>query len=102
MSSWHWQHGWDPFRELHREMGRFFESFEPLQNWRVPRPFPAINLYDTDDRYVLTAELPGMASEDLDLTITGETLTLRGERKRPEGIEDESYRRQERQFGRWA
>jgi HSP20 family protein len=50
----------------------------------------------------LTAELPGTTPEDIDLSITGEMLTLRGERKRPEGITDESYRRQERQYGRWA
>ena len=43
-----------------------------------------------------------MVPEDLELSITGETLTIRGERKRPEGVSDESYRRQERQFGRWT
>jgi HSP20 family protein len=43
-----------------------------------------------------------MKSEEIDLSITGETLTLRGERKRPEGVLDESYRRQERPFGRWT
>ena len=43
-----------------------------------------------------------MSPEEIDLSITGETLTLRGERKRPEGVADESYRRQERPFGRWT
>ena len=102
MSGVHWQRRWDPFREFQREVGRFFETFDPLQNWRVPRPFPAVNLYDAGDQYLLTAELPGMVPEELELSITGETLSLRGERKRPEGIADESYRRQERLFGRWA
>jgi len=97
-----WQRRWDPFRDLQREMGRLFETFEPFQPWLVTRQFPAINLYDASDRYVLTAQLPGVTSEDLDLSITGETLTLRGERKRPEGVSDESYRRQERQTGRWT
>jgi HSP20 family protein len=102
MSRLHWQQRWDPFRDLQREVGRLFESLEPLHNWRVSRQFPAINLYDAGDRYVLSAQLPGMNLEDLDLSITGETLTMRGERKRPEGVPDESYRRQERQFGRWS
>ena len=93
---------WDPFREFQREVGRLFETLEPLQNWRLHRQFPAINLYDAGDRFILTAELPGMASEDVDVALTGETLTLRGERKRPEGVPEESYRRQERQFGRWT
>lgn len=102
MSGVHWQRRWDPFRDFQREVGRLFESLEPLQSWRVVRQFPAINLYDAGDRYVLTAQLPGVAPEDVDLSITGETLTMRGERKRPEGVSDESFRRQERQFGRWT
>ncbi len=46
--------------------------------------------------------MPGVGAGELDLAITGETLTLKGERKRCEGVTEESYRRQERQFGRWA
>ena len=102
MSGMNWQRRWDPFRDLQREMGRLFETLEPFQPWLVTRQFPAVNLYDSSDRYILTAQLPGMTSEDLELSITGETLTLRGERKRTEGVTDESYRRQERQHGRWA
>lgn len=102
MSGLHWQRRWDPFRDFQREVGRLFETFEPLTSWRVPRPFPAVNLYDTGDAYILTAQLPGVGPDELDLSITGETLTLKGERKRPEGVKEESYRRQERQFGRWS
>ena len=102
MSGLGWQRRWDPFREFQRVVGRLFESLEPLQTWRQARQFPAINLYDAGDRYVLTVPVPGMSPEDLDLSITGETLTLRGERKRPEGVSDESFRRQERPFGRWT
>ncbi len=93
---------WDAFHHIQREVGRFLETLEPWPQWRAPRPYPPINLYDAPDRFILTAELPGVAPEQLDLTITGETLTLRGERLRPEGVSDESYRRQERQFGRWV
>lgn len=102
MSGPNWQRRWDPFRDLQREMGRLFETFEPFQPWRFVRQYPPINLYDAGDRYVLSAQVPGMRPEDLDLSITGETLTMKGERKRLEGVSDESYRRQERQFGRWS
>jgi HSP20 family protein len=103
MSGMNWPRRWDPFRELQREVGRLFESLEPqMHTWRVARQFPAINLYDAGDHYVLSAQLPGMTAEELDLSITGETLTMKGERKRPDGVADESYRRQERQFGRWT
>ena len=50
----------------------------------------------------LSVQLPGMTPADIDLTITGETLTIRGERKRSEGVKDDSYRRQERPMGRWV
>jgi HSP20 family protein len=97
-----WPTRWDPFRELHREMGRLFESLEPSTGRRVGWQYPFINVHDLGDRYVLTVPLPGLAPDDLDLSITGETLTLRGERKRAEGVPDECYRRQERFFGRWT
>lgn len=102
MSGLNWQRRWDPFRDFQREVGRLFETFEPLTTWRLPRVFPPVNLYDAGEKYILTAQLPGVGPGDVDLSITGETLTLRGERKRPEGVSEESYRRQERQFGRWS
>ena len=44
-------------------------------------PFPQVNLYETADGYVLTAELPGLEPKDVDLSIEGNRVTLRGERK---------------------
>src|SRR5689334_6322615 len=54
MSRLNWQRRWDPGRDLQREMGRLFETVEPLHSWRLTRQFPAINLYDAGDRYVLS------------------------------------------------
>ena len=102
MSGLNWHRRWDPFRDLQREVGRLFETIEPFHAWRVERQFPALNVFDAGDRYVLSAQLPGVLPEDVDLSITGETLTMRGDRKRPEGVADESYRRQERPSGRWT
>jgi HSP20 family protein len=102
MNGLHWQRRWDPFHELQREVGRLFESLGPLPSLRQLHSYPPMNLYDAGDRYVLSAQLPGMTPADIDLSITGETLTMRGERKRAEGIKDDSYRRQERPMGRWA
>src|SRR3954451_17195024 len=90
MSGLNWQRRWDPFRDLQREVGRLFQSLEPIHEWRLERQFPALNLHDAGDHYVLSAQLPGVLPEDVDLSITGETLTMRGERKRPEGVAGES------------
>ncbi len=101
MSSLHWQR-WDPFRELHEEVGRFIVSLDPFQSVRRVQAYPPLNVHDAGDRYFLSMLLPGMTPADIELTITGETLTIRGERKRPDGIKDDSYRRQERPMGRWV
>jgi HSP20 family protein len=101
MSGLQWQR-WDPFREFQREVGRFIVSLDPFQSVRRVQAYPPLNVHDASDRYFLSIRLPGMTPADIELTITGETLTIRGERKRPEGIKDDSYRRQERPMGRWV
>ncbi len=97
-----WAGGWDPFHEFQREMGRLFQSFASSQTFRHVRAFPPMNLYTNGEEFVLLAQLPGMNPDEVELTVTSETLTLRGERRRPEGVTDDSYRRQERFMGRWS
>lgn len=93
---------WDPFGDLRREFGRLIETFPAPPGWRALPPYPPVNLYEFEGGYLLTAEVPGMEPEALDLSFAGETLTLRGERTRAEGVAEESYRRQERPFGKWS
>ena len=102
MSGLHWQRRWDPFHELQREVGRLFENLDPFQSTLRLHRFPPLNLYDAGDKYLLSVQLPGMLASDIDLSITGETLTIRGERKRSDGVKDDSYRRQERPMGTWS
>jgi HSP20 family protein len=95
----------DPFREfsaLHDRMNRLFgnvylrdEDVSGGGTW-----VPAVDIYETEGRdLVIKAELPDMAREDLEVTVENDTLTLRGERKRPTDIKDEQFRRVERQYG---
>ena len=102
MRGWQGPTSWDPFRDFQREVGRLFETMGPPQLGRLPRGVPPVNLFEIDNHYVLTTPLPGMKPDEVELSITGETLTIRGERKRPEGVAEESYRRQERVLGRWT
>jgi HSP20 family protein len=69
------------------------------QNWRQ---FPACNLYETPTEFVLIASVPGVKPEDLEITVQGNNLTLKGERKRSTTVPDEAYRRQERWHGKWS
>ena len=102
MNGSNWQEGWNPFQEFQREMGRLFESLEPFPSARHVRQFPPINVYVEEDGFLLSAQLPGLSAEEVELTVTSETLSLRGERKRTEGVTDDAFRRQERVMGRWA
>jgi HSP20 family protein len=72
---------------------------QPLGLRSVPRgTFPAINVYDQGDSAVVTAEVPGVKAEDLELTILGDSVTLKGERK-DQPAEGERYYRRERLVG---
>lgn len=62
---------------------------------------PAVDVSENEQEIVLQAELPGMKKEDIDLQLTGDTLTLRGERKLESAQRGEQYHRLERQYGAW-
>jgi HSP20 family protein len=57
------------------------------------------HLIDLEDAFVLEAELPGFTTEDLDIELVENRLTLRGERKAPSDVKEEQYRRHERAYG---
>lgn len=87
------------FEDLRREMDAVLNRFagSPLEARRGV--FPAVNLYETTDSYMLTAELPGVGPEDLELSIEGSTVTLRGERKIDYSNVPGGVHRRERQSG---
>jgi len=98
------QRGWNPFQELGKlqeEVNRLFESTgfgKPFLAFRE-RSFPLINVVSKDDESVLHAEIPGVEMKDLDITISGTTLTIKGERKIEKKVPDEKYFRRERGAG---
>jgi HSP20 family protein len=96
---------WSPIKELEdmrRDMDRLFEEFfEPVSHrrrrWWGRPPLgtgafvPNIELYDRKTELVLRAEISGVDKEDIDLTITENSLTLKGELKRSEEVTEESF-----------
>jgi HSP20 family protein len=103
MRIWTWRPGWDPLGELQRQVDRFFDFTDSgRQLWESGRQFPALNIYETSKEYLLTAVLPGVKPEDIDITVVGGHITLKGERKRAATVSDEAYRRQERWVGKWS
>lgn len=95
----------NPFREverLKREVNRLFGDF---MSGGVPSMvssgvFPALNVNEDSEKYYVEAELPGIKPEDLEVSVEGKTLTLRGERK-SDAVENASYHRRERRWGRF-
>ena len=102
---------WDPLRELmelHQKMNRLFEETLGRSAGAGPEAAggnawkPNADLFEDDDRYVLRADLPGVAAADVEIRIDNGTLFVRGERKIDDTIERESYLRVERPYGRFA
>lgn len=90
---------WTAFDQLRREMNELFEQ-SGVRGARRGAAFPPINVYESGDDYVLTAELPGLEAKDIDVSIEGGRVTLRGERA-IEHPPDASIHRAERQAGRF-
>lgn len=87
---------WEEMRHIQREMNRLLSGFSPLTTRRV---FPPVNVWTGHDDAVLTAELPGVDPATIDISVVGDTLTLKGARQLDELGEGESFTRQERQAG---
>ena len=80
---------------LQRDVNRLFSNIVQ----REPQNYPAINIWEKDDHIVLTAELPGIDSEKIDISVTGNKLTLSGKSKEQLIEEGDAYLRQEREHG---
>jgi HSP20 family protein len=93
---------WGPFEQLRRDMdaalGRFGGS--PLGSTAGRGVYPAFNVYEAADAYILSAELPGVEPGDIHLSVEGSTITLEGQRKIDYPNESgSSLHRRERQAG---
>ncbi len=96
---------WDPVRpvSLSDAVERFLEN-----SWWGPATVCedcpdalALDLYETADKYVVTAALPGVKAEEVDVHVENDELTIRGESKREEKGEEARYHWQERWYGQF-
>lgn len=102
MPVFRWGENWNPFRNLEREVEELLQNVNfSVTGIRLGRQYPPVNLYELAEEFVLTAEIPGTRSDELELTISGTVLTIKGKRTDPEGIPEECFRRQERFRGNW-
>jgi len=93
--------GFDPFVELRRmqsEMNRLFSGFSTT----ATRDFPPINIWLGENGVVVTAELPGVTGEDVNLSLQEDVLTLSGKREPKSQEQNVSWQRRERAYGSFS
>ena len=98
---------WEPLRELNTlqsEMNRLFNTVFDTPSGggnagTLRRWMPAMDLVESDDHFVLRADLPGLSEEDVKIELEDSTLTISGERKSEHESDREGYHRVERAFG---
>ncbi|NTU75923.1 MAG: Hsp20/alpha crystallin family protein [Anaerolineaceae bacterium] len=92
---------WQELERMQREMNRLFNESLPGRGDFSPS-YPAINLWSNEEQAVLTAELAGISPDDIDIRVVGDTITISGERKADEKLENMEIRRQERGFAKFT
>ena len=101
---------WDPAREmmtLREAMDRLFDDAftRPFSlrsggsTWSSAWSSPAIDMYQTEDDIVVKAALPGIKADEVQINVTGDVLTLRGETKQEEERKDKSWHIREHRWG---
>jgi HSP20 family protein len=97
---------WKPFREVSRlrnEMDRLWDDyFGPGR--RALRPLeeawmPAVDVSESGDKITVKAEIPGLEAKDIEISMVGDTLTIKGEKKVEKEEKEENYHMVERSYG---
>jgi HSP20 family protein len=100
---------WEPFRdllEMEKEMGRLFEKPFSLREikgreWGDVDWIPFVDIYESENQVFIDVELPQMSSNQVDISVEDDILTISGERKYPDKMTDENCRRRERRYGKF-
>ncbi|MBD3161195.1 MAG: Hsp20 family protein [Candidatus Eisenbacteria bacterium] len=99
---------WAPNRDvegIQNEMNRMFDWFfgrESGESLVDSAWIPAVDIFQDADNYHVHVDLPGMQRDDIDITMSGDSLTISGEKKRESKQDDDNFFRVERSFGRFS
>jgi HSP20 family protein len=95
-----------PFRELDRLRRHMDELYGAFSGGTLPMPsagvFPLINVTEDNENYYVRAELPGIKSDELDIQVTKDGISISGERKIPVEGNGVKYHRREREAGKFS
>ena len=96
---------WRPFGELgsfRKEMDRFWDEFfgkRPVSRAFTEEWLPSVDISETKDKLLIKAELPGLEAKDVNVSISGDLLIIKGEKKKEEEEKDEHHHYVERYSG---
>jgi HSP20 family protein len=94
---------WEPEREmvtLREAMDRLFDdAFTRPLGLDGALHMPAVDLYQTDNEVVVKASLPGLKADDVQISVTGDVLTIKGEFKEKEDKKEKAYHLREQRYG---
>ncbi len=91
-----------PFRELQRLQRDINRAFSGLDPYLSVQEYPVLNIWGSSDNIIVTAELPGVNPDKINIAVVNDNLTLSGSRD-PEVLkEDEASHRNERNFGKFS
>jgi HSP20 family protein len=95
-----------PFREIDRLRRQMDELYGALSGGTLPMPsagvFPLTNVTEDNENYYVRAELPGIKSDELDIQVTKDGISISGERKIPAEGNGVKYHRREREAGKFS
>lgn len=91
---------WSELDRLRQDFDRFFDSSIPRGYRQRGRAFPAVNIWTSEeDGVIVMAELPGVDPDDLNISVTGDALTISGTRMPVDGPTKDQYHRREQSYG---
>lgn len=92
---------WQEMDQLQQEMNRLFNAAGAGHVF-APPSYPALNVWTNDNGQIISAELPGFTANDVNIDVTGDALSISGERRHEEVPKGAVYHRRERTFGSFS
>ena len=95
---------WEPFRvsDIQSEVNRLFDNFFGHPASATGRTWaPSVDMYATKDDLVLAVEMPGVSEKDVSVSITGDLLTVKGERRFENQVKEQDLLHVERTYGKF-
>ncbi|MCX8023518.1 MAG: Hsp20/alpha crystallin family protein [Syntrophorhabdaceae bacterium] len=86
---------WAEIERLHNEMNRLLTQHGLF----TETEFPPVNVWGNEDKILINAELPGITPDDIEISVAGKTLNIKGKKEAEKEGENDSYHRRERWYG---